>query len=102
MTLPDDIEQAVAPIRAIAERLSALERDAIDAALYDVKLIAVHEEGQKNAVANEFMETMVELEDAQEELREMSGRGPAPTTTKTPTPDRPLNPSDTQESQGEQ
>lgn len=73
MGLREDIELALAPVRAVADRLSALEKDAIDAALYEVILMALDEEDQQRKFANEALGAMMELDDAQDEIRALRG-----------------------------
>lgn len=63
MALADDIALALGPVRQIAERLSALERDAVNAALEDVRRMCDDEEAQARITADMMMELEQRLED---------------------------------------
>jgi hypothetical protein len=61
--LTDDVAQVLEPVREIAERLSAVERDAIEQALQAAREICEDEERQAQTTVNLLNETMDELED---------------------------------------
>jgi hypothetical protein len=61
--LTEDVTQVLEPVRQIAERLSAGERDAIEQALQAAREICEDEERQAQTTVNLLNETMDELED---------------------------------------
>ena len=61
--LAEDVAQVLEPVREIAERLSAVERDAIEQALQAAREICEDEERQAQRTVNLLNETMDELED---------------------------------------
>jgi hypothetical protein len=61
--LTEDVAQVLEPVREIAERLSAVERDAIEQALQAAREICEDEERQAQTTVNLLNETMDELED---------------------------------------
>jgi hypothetical protein len=61
--LAEDVAQVLEPVRQIAERLSATERDAIEYALQAVREICEDEERQAQTTVNLLNETIDELED---------------------------------------
>lgn len=61
--LTEDVAQVLEPVREIAERLSAVERDAIEQALQAAREICEDEERQAQTTVNLLNEAMDELED---------------------------------------
>jgi hypothetical protein len=61
--LTEDVTQVLEPVRQIAERLSAAERDAIEQALQAAREICEDEERQACAVVDEFNKLQDEMED---------------------------------------
>jgi hypothetical protein len=61
--LAEDVAQVLEPVRQIAERLSATERDAIEYALQAVREICEDEERQAGALVDEFNKLQDEMED---------------------------------------
>jgi hypothetical protein len=61
--LTEDVAQVLEPVREIAERLSAVERDAIEQALQAAREICEDEERQAGVLVEEFNKLMDESED---------------------------------------
>ena len=61
--LAEDVAQVLEPVRQIAERLSATERDAIEQALQAAREICEDEERQAGALVDEFNRLQDEMED---------------------------------------
>jgi hypothetical protein len=61
--LAEDVAQVLEPVRQIAERLSATERDAIEQALQAAREICEDEERQAGALVDEFNKLQDEMED---------------------------------------
>ena len=61
--LAEDVAQVLEPVRQIAERLSATERDAIEYALQAAREICEDEERQAGALVDEFNKLQDEMED---------------------------------------
>jgi len=73
--LRDEAKALMAPVLAMAERLSAVERYAIENAAEEIDRLLVEAESQERATAEDLMSTHMELDDAEEELREMRRQG---------------------------
>ena len=61
--LAEDVAQVLEPVRQIAERLSATERDAIDYALQAVREICEDEERQAAVFVDDYNKLQDEMED---------------------------------------
>jgi hypothetical protein len=61
--LAEDVAQVLEPVRQIAERLSATERDAIEYALQAVREICEDEERESQVLIDEFNKLQDEMED---------------------------------------
>lgn len=61
--LAEDVAQVLEPVRRVAERLSAAERDAIEEALQAAREICEDEERQAGALVDEFNKLQDEMED---------------------------------------
>jgi hypothetical protein len=61
--LTDDVTQVLEPVREIAERLSAVERDAIEQALQAAREICEDEERQSSLMVDEMNKMQDEMED---------------------------------------
>jgi hypothetical protein len=61
--LAEDVAQVLEPVRQIAERLSAAERDAIEYALQAVREICEDEERQAAVFVDDYNKLQDEMED---------------------------------------
>ncbi len=61
--LAEDVAQVLEPVRQIAERLSATERDAIEYALQAVREICEDEERQAAVFVDDYNKLQDEMED---------------------------------------
>ncbi len=61
--LAEDVDQVLEPVRQIAERLSATERDAIEYALQAVREICEDEERQAAVFVDDYNKLQDEMED---------------------------------------
>lgn len=83
VTLRDDIELALGPIRGVGERLTGFEQAVIEDAIGVVLGIADDEQAAGDRMAQEMMDLMTELEDSEGEPRPQTPPlgAHAPTTT---------------------